>query len=227
MLGGGYGMLLEMLFPTMVSNYAAYAIVGMAAVFAGASRATLTSIIIVFEMTGDYAIILPLMFACVISSTFFKTFSEDTIYTLKLRRRGVIIEQEMDVNVMRTIKVSDIMKRNVVTVTEDVPVSELSKMMSKTGHMGFPVVRDGKLVGMVTHSDFENIEDTRGLYVLDIMTHDVIKAYPDETLEDVILKAGGRDISHFPVVDPKDDRKLIGFFTKGDIIRAYTRRRIE
>ncbi|RLI82520.1 hypothetical protein DRP07_05080 [Archaeoglobales archaeon] len=227
MLGAAYGMVLQMLFPTVVSNHIAYAIVGMAAVFAGASRATLTSTIIVFEMTGDYAIILPLMFACVISCTFFKIFSEDTIYTLKLRRRGIIIEQEMDVNLMRTIRVRDIMKREIDTVTEDTPVSELSKRISKTGHMGFPVVRDGKLVGMVTHSDFENIEDTRGLYVLDIMTTDVIKAYPDETLEDVIMKSGGRDISHFPVVDPSDDSKLIGFFTKGDIIRAYTRKRME
>jgi|Deesub1362A_J573_1020465.scaffolds.fasta_scaffold00341_10 CIC family chloride channel protein len=227
MLGAAYGMILQTLFPTMTANYIAYAIVGMAAVFAGASRATLTSIIIVFEMTGDYAIILPLMFACVISCTFFKIFSEDTIYTLKLRRRGIIIEQEMDVNVMRTIRVRDIMKRDVDTVTEDTPVSELSKKMSKTGHMGFPVVRNGKLVGMVTHSDFENIEDTRGFYVLDIMTTDVITAYPDETLEDVILKAGDKDISHFPVVDPSDSSKLIGFFTKGDIIRAYTKKRIE
>ncbi|MBO8181363.1 MAG: chloride channel protein [Archaeoglobus sp.] len=227
MLGAAYGMILQMFFPTIVSNYVAYAIVGMAAVFAGASRATLTSIIIVFEMTGDYAIILPLMFACVISCTFFSIFSEDTIYTLKLRRRGIIIEQEMDINLMRTIRVKDIMKKDVDTVREDTPVSELSRRMTKTGHMGFPVVRDGKLVGIVTHSDFENIADTRGLYVLDIMTTDVIKAYPDETLEDVIMKAAGKDVSHFPVVDPADDSRLIGFFTKGDIIRAYTKKRME
>jgi CIC family chloride channel protein len=227
MLGAAYGMILHALFPALTADYIAYAIVGMAAVFAGASRATLTSIIIVFEMTGDYAIILPLMFACVISSSLFKIVSEDTIYTLKLRRRGVIIEQEMDVNIMRTIRVADIMKRDVVTVSEDTPVSKLSDMMTKTGHMGFPVVRDGKLVGIVTHSDFENIEDTKGLYVLDIMTTNLIKAYPEETLEDVMIKTGGKDISHFPVVDPTDDSKLIGFFTKGDIIRAYTRRRME
>jgi CIC family chloride channel protein len=227
MLGGAYGMLLQSLFPAITANYVAYAIVGMAAVFAGVSRAILTSIIIVFEMTGDYAIILPLMFASVISSTLFRFFSEDTIYTLKLRRRGIIIDQEMDVNLMRTIRVEDVMKKDVITVREDMPVSELSRMMAKTGHMGFPVVRDGKLVGIVTHSDFENIEDIQNLYVLDIMTTDVIKAYPHETLEEVILKAGNRDISHFPVVDPLNSERLIGFFTKGDILRAYTRKRLQ
>ena len=227
MLGATHGILFNTLFPELTAGYEAYAIVGMAALFAGVSRAILTSIIIIFEMTGDYAIILPLMFSSVISSAICSFLVRDSIYTLKLSRRGIIVDQEMDVNLMRTIKVRDIMKRNVETVSEELSVDELLKKMMESGHMGFPVVdRDHRLVGIVTHNDIEKVTSSQA-HVRDIMTTNLIVANPDDTLEEVLLKVGGRDVSHFPVVDPDDRRKLIGFLTKGDILRAYMKKKAE
>ena len=230
MTGGTFGMAIHRIFPTITASFEAYATVGMAAVFAGVSRAILTSIVMIFEMTGNYAIILPVMFACVISSSLYKFFMEETIYTMKLKRRGIIVEQEMDINIMKTIKVKDIMKKDVETVTEELPIPQLLKKIMETGHMGFPVVgKNNKLIGIVTHSDFEKVEVNghSSLRVKDIMTRNLVTAHPEETLEDVLEKIGEREISHFPVVDPKDSGKLIGFFTKGDIIRAYTQKRVE
>ncbi len=228
MVGGSFGMFIHKLFPAITASYEAYAMVGMASVFAGASGAILTAIIMIFEMTGNYMIILPVMFACVVSSSLFKYLMEETIYTAKLKRRGIIIEQEMDINMMKMIKVEDIMEIDVDTVSEDLGLSKLSEMIINTGHMAFPVIKgDYKLVGIVTHSDFDKIDemDHDNLLVKDVMTTDLITAKPDDRLEDVLLRISDEEISHFPVVDSEDEENLIGFFTKGDIIRAYTQKR--
>lgn len=169
------------------------------------------------------------MLACVVSSSLYKSFMEDTIYTVKLRHQGIIIEQEMDVNRMKTIIVENIMITDIDTVFDSLPVLELSEKIINTGHMGFPVVTDlGGLIGIVTHSDFDKIEemDHENLKVKDIMSQDLITVHPGDTLEDVLIKTEDEEISHFPVVDPQDPAKIIGFFTKGDIIRAYTKKRV-
>lgn len=227
MAGGVFGTVVHRIFPSITATYEAYALVGMAAVFAGGSNAILTAIVLVFEMTGNYTIILPVMVACVISSSLYKSFMEDTIYTVKLRRQGIIIEQEMDVNRMKTITVKNIMETDVDTVSPDLSILKLSEKIISTGHMAFPVVQEkNRLIGIVTHSDFDKIDETdnKNPKVSDIMTADLITVKADDTLEDVLVKTEDEELSHFPVVDPTDNEKLIGFFTKGDIIRAYTKK---
>lgn len=230
MTGGAFGTVIHKIFPSITATYEAYAIVGMAAVFAGGSNAILTAIVLVFEMTGNYMIILPVMLACVISTSFYKFYMEDTIYTVKLRHRGIIIEQEMDVNRMKTIRVKNIMRTKVDTVSEDLSLLNLSEKIIKTGHMAFPVVTEKyMLIGIVTHSDFDKIveEDHENLRVKDVMTEDLITVRPNDTLEDVLIKTEDDELSHFPVVDPNDEGKIVGFFTKGDIIRAYIKKRAD
>ncbi|WP_334097678.1 chloride channel protein [Methanobacterium formicicum] len=228
MTGGAFGTVIHKIFPTITATYEGYAIVGMAAVFAGGSNAILTAIVLVFEMTGNYMIILPVMLACVISTSFYKFYMEDTIYTVKLRHRGIIIEQEMDVNQMKTITVQDIMNTEVETVNEYLSLKKLSEKIIKTGHMAFPVVRAGNyLVGIVTHSDFDKIGENEHetLRVKDVMTTELFTAQPDERIEDVLIKTENEELSHFPVVNPNKPQEIVGFFTKGDIIRAYTKKR--
>lgn len=230
MTGGAFGTVIHKIFPTITATYEAYAIVGMAAVFAGGSNAILTAIVLVFEMTGNYMIILPVMLACVVSTSFYRFYMEDTIYTVKLRHQGIIIEHEMDVNQMKTIKVKNIMKTDVETVPKELTLLKLSEKIINTGHMAFPVVQgQNNLIGIVTHSDFDKIDESDHvrLKVEDVMTEKLITAQPDDTLEDVLVKIGDEELSHFPVVDPENPNKLVGFFTKGDIIRAYTKKRAD
>ena len=93
MLGGGFGHIVNQFFPEISAPAGAYALVGMAAFFSGAARAPVTAILILFEMTGDYDIILPLMLTTVISTFFSQIISRETIYTLKLSRRGSILSK--------------------------------------------------------------------------------------------------------------------------------------
>lgn len=216
MTGGAFGTVIHKIFPTITATYEGYAIVGMAAVFAGGSNAILTAIVLVFEMTGNYMIILPVMLACVISTSFYKFYMEDTIYTVKLRHRGIIIEQEMDVNQMKTITVQDIMNTEVETVNEYLSLKKIiRKKIIKTGHMAFPVVRAGNyLVGIVTHSDFDKIGENEHetLRVKDVMTTELFTAQPDERIEDVLIKTENEELSHFPVVNPNKPQEIVGFF---------------
>jgi CIC family chloride channel protein len=222
--GGSFGMIVHYSFPDITASYEAYALVGMAALFAGSSRATLTAIVIIFEMTGDYAIILPLMFACVISDAIGAYWLKDSIYTCKLRRRGIRIQHGRDINLMEAITVREAMTKDVQTVQEDMKISKLSHLMQRTGHMAFPVM-DSKyrLIAIVTHSDVR-IALKKGQmdhFVQEIETTKLITVSPDNTLNDALMRIGDSEINHLPVVDENDPHKLVGFLTKGDILRAY------
>lgn len=226
MLGGAFGLLAHSLFPQITSSSGAYAVVGMAAVFAGAAHAPITAILILFEMTNDYRIILPLMTAVVTSTLISQLLSRSNIYTLKLRRRGIDVHARKRVNLMETILVSEAMTRDFETVSESMPVAQLVERFAESGHHGFPVVNEaGDLTGMVTLSDVEEavVDEETDLLVSDIMTRSMLVAYPDETLEEALHRFGARDVGRLPVVERADVRKIVGLLRRGDIISAYSK----
>lgn len=227
-LGGAYGEAARRFFPHVVAAGGAYAMVGMAAVFAGAARAPITAIIILFEMTRDYRIILPLMFATVVSTLLARRLEAESIYTLKLKRRGIDLRAGKDVNLMRAILVEEAMTpaEELVTVTPDMPLSELARLFQETAHHGFVVLEDdGTFCGVVTLSDLERALDSpqAGARVGDICTREVVTAYPDETLDDALRHFGALDVGRIPVVDRRQPRRLVGALRRGDIVRAYSR----
>jgi CIC family chloride channel protein len=229
MLGGAFGIIVHSFYPTITATYGAYALVGMAALFAGISRGTLTSVIIVFEMTLNYNIILPLMFACVVSDAISTLLAKDTIYTKKLMMRGVNITHDMEVEVLSSVLVKDAMVEKVVTVSEETTIRELAHLIQVTEHMGFPVLdAQGKLVGIITHHDIRNaiLENKYDLKVRDVESKNLLLAYPNDTLDETINRMVERDVSHLPVVQPTDPTHLIGFITKGDIMRAHHKKRV-
>jgi len=219
--GGAFGILVNMAFPGITAPYPAYALVGMAAVFSASSRATLTSIIMLFEMTRDYNIILPLMFACVVADIVAWLLYPNTIYTEKLSRRGLRIAQEMEVNVLKTRYVGEVMSRKVETIPQETPLHEVRDRILKTGHQGFPLVDgEGKLVGIITGRDVMGaIKKDKNIPAITVARRELVVAYPDETLDVVWERMGQRDIGRLPVVARKDPQKLVGFLTKGDLIR--------
>lgn len=225
MTGGSFGLAIHSFFPNITAGYEAYAIVGMAAVFAGCSRAALTSILIVFEMTGNYDIIIPLMFACVISDAVgVYGLNKESIYTIKLRRKGIIIDHDMNVDIMKSRTVGDIMKQQVQTIEKDMKITKLYSMIKNKGFLFYPVVDEEKnLIGVVTRTDVKDalIANKRLLTVEDIMSRDVITVRPDDILDSVIQKMIRNGLSRLPVVDPKDTRKIVGVITKGDILKSY------
>lgn len=111
MLGSAFGQTLHLVAPELATPTGAYALAGMGAVFAGCARAPITAVIILFELTGEYTIILPLMVAVVAATTVSRRLSRDTIYTLKLRRRGFTVDRPRVVSVMRSVPVSAALTR--------------------------------------------------------------------------------------------------------------------
>ena len=224
MLGSSFGSFLHLLFPALPISPGAYALVGMAALFAGAAQAPISAILILFEMTGDYKIILPLMIACVISTLVLKRISRDSIYTLKLRRRGIDILKLKEDDLMEKIKVSEAMFKKVITVTESTSVRNAGLMLKSTSHRGFPVLdSNGRLKGMVTHEDINKaLNSGRGdVDVAEIMTTNLIFCYPDDTLKDALEKLGERNIGRIPVVEHEDPGQLVGLITRKNIIATY------
>ena len=227
MLGGAFGTIAHHLFPSLIATSGAYALVGMAAMFAGVARAPITSIIMLFEMTMSYTLILPLMIAVVISTVVTRSLNRETIYTAKLMRRGIDIRRLEETSPMRTVTAGEVMTRNFPTVPPTMPISELVTKLRRTGHHGFPVVdKDGNFCGMVTLSDIEAVMSKgkpEGITVGDIASKSVILAYPDQYLHDVLVSSGTRDVGRIPVVDRNNPKHLLGVLRRHDIIRAYTK----
>jgi CIC family chloride channel protein len=226
-LGGAFGWVVEYFIPGATAGPGAFAIVGMAAAFAGAAHAPFTAILIVFEMTNDYHLILPLMAAVVVSLIVSERLHPESIYTLKLTRRGIRLQSGRDVDVMETVRVSEVMVKKPVTVPMDLPVTKLAGEFIRTGRHGFPVLdKEGSLFGVVSLEDYRRVTNgeqgpTDQLFVRDIATRDVVSVYPDETVGTVLRRMAPRDISRLPVVSRENPHHLVGVVRRNDIVRAY------
>ncbi|MDH4138768.1 MAG: chloride channel protein, partial [Anaerolineae bacterium] len=228
MLGAAYGAIVHNWLPTLTAAPGAYALVGMAAVFAGAARAPITSIIILFEMTDDYRIILPLMFATVISTLLSEHLSRESIYTLKLTRRGIRLERGRDIDVMQGITAGEAMTPDPETVSVNTTLRELSDRFATSHYHGYPVLDEkGRLCGVVTLQDLERVtrngKRPPGATVEQICTRSPLVAYPDEPLWAALKRIGTRDIGRLPVVSRDDPTRLVGLIRGNDIIRAYNK----
>ncbi len=225
MLGGMFGELTNMAWPDIVAPSGAYALVGMAAVFSGVARAPITSIIILFEMTRTYSIMLPLMLTVVVSTLISYAISRDSIYTIKLKRKGVYIGSREEVSLLEKVTVREVMTPDFPTVSIDMPVSDLMQMFIDTKHHGFPVIdKQNRLYGMVTLNDIEtNRDDAAKRTAADITTVDLITAYPDESLHAVIDRLGDSEVGRIPVVDRHNPRHLIGVLRRHDVVKAYVK----
>lgn len=225
MFGGAFGHLVHNWFPTITATPGAFALVGMAAVFAAASRAPITSVIILFEMTDDYRLILPLMLATVVSTILAESLSKDSIYTLKLSRRGIRLERGRDIDVMQGVLVGEAMTTEVDTVSADLSLDQLDLLFAETHHHGFPVVDEkGKLFGVVTLQDLARAKESgpwEGRRVQDIATRSVLTSFPDEPMWVALKRLGTRDVGRLPVVDRQDPELLLGMIRRSDIVRAY------
>jgi len=226
MLGGSFGWIIHDYFPAITATHGAYALVGMASVFAATSHAPITAILIIFEMTQDYRIILPLMVSTVVSHQLAVWLSKENIYTLKLLRRGINLKAGKDINIVRSVKVADAMKTEIETAKIEWLVADLIREMQVSRHNGYPVVDDeGRIRGIVTLQDIRDIPLEKRLQVAvkDIMTRKVEIVYTDDSLEEALKKFSLRDIGRLPVVRREDPDRLVGIVTRSDIIKAYNR----
>jgi CIC family chloride channel protein len=227
MLGGAMGNIFHSWQPTLAGSPGAYALVGMAAVFAATARAPLTAMLIVFEMSNDYSMILPLMVAAVTASYLAQTIYPESIYTMKLTRRGIRFSQGRDLDIMQSVQVGEVMKADPVTIGMEESLADLYRKFQETNLLGFPVVnREGLLAGIVTLQDLENIMSQgaislRTLRVEDVAVADPVTVFSDEPIWTAIQKMAPRDLARLPVVSRDGKRRLRGLISRSDILRAY------
>ena len=226
MAGGFFGTMVHHIFPDITAAPGAYSIVGMGAVVAGTTHGPLSAILILFEMTGDYKIILPLMMACIISSLASGQLLEDSIYTLKLARRGINIKAGKEINILKSISVKNVMNPEVETIPENLTMGRLAQKISKSKYNSFPVVDgEGNLTGVLTFSDYRDAVFDENLHDLvvakDIATSKVVTVSMDDNLYDAMERITLRDYSILPVVSSYNSSQLQGTLTRRDIISIY------
>ena len=228
MSGGAFGWVVHSYFPHITADPGAYALVAMGAVVAGTTHAPITAIIIIFELTSTYHIILPLMIACMLSTLVTTSLKRDSIYTAKLARRGVEITQGWEQSVLRALKVKDIASEHVVFVSEDTHLVDIFEMLKRedVSHVHM-VDQDGKLKGIISFSDIRSAIHEEGLSHLvvarDVATTEVITITPSDSIQDALYRMGRNGISHLPVVEEEDDSKVIGTLNKKDVMAVYNK----
>jgi CIC family chloride channel protein len=218
-LGGAFGIAATQLISTETADPAGFALVGMAAVFAATVRAPLTAILIVFELTGSYDLVLPLMLAVGIAMFTTEMLGWESIYLWHLRRRGVVYGHTDDLDVLQLVTVEEVMSPSDAAVTPETSTEELRTRFARGGHHGYLVVdEDERLVGVVAASDLERPGGTAG----EICTRRVVTVGPSDPVFRAVRRMASLDVGRVPVLDPVD-RRVVGVFRRADVVRAYQR----
>ena len=228
MAGGLFGVIVNQLFPGATASPGAYALVGMGGLVAAATHAPITAILIIFELTSEYTIILPLMITCIISTLLATYLKKVNIYTLKLMRRGVFLSQGREQNILQNILVESVMRPEVLIVKENAILTDIIRTFQDSNASYLQVVnRSDELSGVISFRDIRQILQEASLAHLiiakDVATSPVITVKPKENLEEALRKLSSTGVSQLPVVDQDNPRKVIGTLDNKDINAAYDR----
>ncbi len=230
MLGAMVGIVLNLGLGFSNADIVLFAVIGMAAFFAGTGRAPLTAILMTAEMTNDFFLSIPLMLAVSVSYLISSQIQSTDIYTLKLIRRGVQLE-EMPRDILDKILVRDAMtpRDRLVTVDVKMRLESVMQLIRKTKHEGFPVFDNDDFIGVITLSDVqkalqEHPKDWNVKQVMEAKAADrpLIGISEDATLTDATLLMERKDVSRLPVLRKQGSKMvLIGWLTNHDITRCF------
>ncbi len=226
MAGCFFGTVVHALFPSVTASPGAYSIVGMGAVVSATTHGPMAAILILFEMTGSYTIILPLMLSCIIGTIAAGQLFRESIYTLKMIRKGIDIRAGKEVNVLRSMHVKEVMNSQVETVPEGLSLVDMAEKISKSKYNSFPVLNaENKLAGIISFNDYSDAifdDDLKNIVVAkDLASADLVTVTSDDDLYTALEKISRKDFSTLPVVSPNDPNELVGIVTRRDIIGAY------
>ncbi len=224
-LGGAVGTAVSQWAPFAHGGPGAYALVGMGALVAATSHAPLTGIVIMFELTGDYQIILPVMVACILSTVVASSLKEESIYTQKLKWKGISLRQGREENILRHLAVVDVLQREFQSFQEDATLPEILSEAVGSTQTTFPLqAPGGSLGGVIRIQDLHRALEDRGALESVLVAADLATSIPalkeSDTLENALelLNQSGTDL--IPVVDAEE--KLVGVVLGGDVMERYS-----
>ncbi len=225
-VGAALGVTLHLLFPAYVpvETIPVFVVVGMISLFGAVAKAPVAVLIMVVEMVGSITILIPAMAAVAVSHllTGEKGIFKDQVPT---KAQSGAHRGEYDHETLEGILVRDAMTPGEAVVTLS-PADEPAKvvdLMTKTGHTGFPIVENGRLVGIITNRDVSALRaaDKTCPSIHEAMTFKPFIIHPDDTLEDALAIMVGQNFDHLPVVRKETPDMLAGFLTRSDILRTY------
>ena len=228
MVGSTFGAAVHGLLPEWTASSETYALVGMGALASAVMQAPLTSILILFEMTNDYTIILPIMISCVVATYTMRRFTQNSIYVQTLLNRGVNIRHGKAINILSRMFVRDVMTRDVLPIPEEMPFKKILETVSYSRHLYYPVVNsEGEMTGIISFSNIRDAaqqEDTvETMLARDLATKDVTALKPNHNLNEALEKFSQLDLQQLPVVQVGNSRKVIGMLRRSDVQAVYNR----
>lgn len=229
MLGGLVGKMANMWQPELTANAGAYALVGMGAVVAGATHAPISAILIIFELTNDYRIIAPLMVSCITAVLISTYFKKESIYTMKLKRKGLNIFEGRDVNVLRNIHVRDVLNTDVERVPGNSSFTELIRRLIHSHHQEYFVIKDnGEMIGSFSLNELKQFLQDEDYLTGLVIAADLAHPPPvylnlEDNLDLVMHNFGRFNVDELPVLENHRTKKLVGSVRRMDVIEAYNR----
>ena len=227
MLGFFFGNLANHFFPDITAGPGAYALVAMGGLVAGTTRAPITAIIIVFELTYDYEIILPLMITAIVSTILSSYLARESIYTLKLLLRGINLKEGAETNVMESIPVEDVYHKDFEVIDVSDNFTKVVNFVLSRKDSEYPVVDSGgRVIGIISINDLKDFLFERDSLSTLLIAGDLINADFESLLLDdncyaAIEKMNKYQLEGLPVVDDLSSKKIIGMIWRKEIQDAY------
>jgi chloride channel protein, CIC family len=231
-LGGWLGALAAAAAPSIGIDPRIAALVGMAAIFAGATHALLTAIVFAFETTRQPVGLLPLLLGCAAAYLVSLLFNRHSLLTEKLARREGSVRTEYEVDHLSHVLVRQAASRNVVSLRANQTLAEARKWLADgdgaggpSTHQGFPVLdEDSLLIGVVTRRDLMNAGYAGDEYVAETIKRAPAVVYEDSTLRDAADHMVNEGVGRLPVVQRDNPRRVVGMVTRSDLLAAHAPR---
>lgn len=228
-IGGAFGGVAHELMPTLTANPGAYAAVGIGAFLAAATHAPVTAIFLLFEMTGNYLIIIPIMLSSVIGTVVASKLNHDSIDTVDFSREGIDIHEGMEMAIMKSIKVGAVVSEDVDFISENANIDQLLAIFRMAEHsFYFPVIDEtGRMTGIISMQDVKWIlhDETQRMEALvgNVCSRKVLVLTPDDNLYSAINLFDLKGIEEIPVVEATDNRWVVGMLRRRDVLAKYNR----
>ncbi len=215
-----FGELVNAVIPGLEVSPGAFALVAMAATFGSATRASLTAMVFVFELTRDYEVILPLMIATVLANLLAGALMRDSIMTEKLTRRGLHVHTDYEPDRYRTTGITQIMTTEVQTVTASTTIAAARDLLTKGAHSAYPLVDDaGNCVGIISRGDLLTDAHADDAPVSEAASTDVVSVKPTDVAATALQRMLDEGVDHLPVIEGADGHgRLCGIVTRTDIL---------